>query len=57
MGMPPIEGPERFEEISIQGVTVWMSNSVNPASPDQPITLDIWSLFFFGKHLVVKNAR
>ena len=57
MGMPPIEGPERFEEISAHGVTVWKSNSVNPVSPDRPITLDVWNLFFFGKHLVVKNAR
>lgn len=57
MGKPPINGPERFEEVFFHGVTVWKSNSVYPASPDQPITLDVWSLFFFGKHLVVKNAR
>ena len=57
MGKPPVNGPERFEEISMQGVTVWKSNSVYPAFPDQPITLDVWSMFFFGKRVVVKNAR
>jgi hypothetical protein len=57
MGMPPINGPERFEEISIHGITVWKSNSVYPAYSGRPITLDLWSVFFFGRHLVVKNAR
>lgn len=57
MGKPLNDGTERFEEISIHDVTVWKSNSVYPAGSDQPITLDVWSLFFFGKRLVVKNAR
>jgi hypothetical protein len=57
MGKPVINGVERFEKSSIEGVTVWMSNSVCPISPDQPITIDLGGLLFFGKRLVVKNAR
>ena len=57
MGKPLINGPERFEEISTHGVTVWKSNSVVPASPDQPITLDVRRWFFFSPRVVVKNAR
>jgi hypothetical protein len=57
MGMPTTDGPERYEAISIHGINVWKSNSVYPAHAGEPITLDLWSLFFFGRHLVVKNAR
>jgi hypothetical protein len=57
MGMPPTDGPERYEAISIHGINVWKSNSVHAAHAGEPITLDLWSLFFFGRHLVVKNAR
>ena len=57
MGKPAVDGPERFEEIAVHGVTVWKSNSVHPATPGQPITLDVWGWFFLGKRMVVKNAR
>jgi hypothetical protein len=56
MGKPVINGIERFEKFSIDGVTVWRSNSVCPAAPDQPITIDVGGFFYFGKRLVVKNA-
>jgi len=36
---------------------VWRSNSVSPATPDQPITIDLGGLLFLGKRVVVKNAR
>jgi len=57
MGKPVINGAERFEKFSIDGVTEWRSNSVCLAMPDQPITIDVSGLFFFAKRLVVKNAR
>jgi hypothetical protein len=57
MGKPVINGVERFEKSSIEGVTVWRSNSVCPVSPDQPITIDLGGLLFFSKRVVVKNAR
>jgi hypothetical protein len=57
MGKPVINGVEQFEKFSIDGVTVWRSNSVSPATPDQPITIDLGGLLFLGKRVVVKNAR
>lgn len=57
MGKPVINGVERFEKFSIDGVTVWRSNSVSPATPDQPITIDLGGFLFLGKRVVVKNAR
>jgi hypothetical protein len=57
MGKPVINGVERFEKFSIDGVTVWRSNSVSPAKPDQPITIDLGGLLFLGKRVVLKNAR
>jgi hypothetical protein len=57
MGKPVVNGAERFEKFTLDGVTVWRSNSVCPREPDRPITIDVGGLFFFAKHLVVKNAR
>jgi hypothetical protein len=57
MGKPLVNGAEQFEKFSSGGVTVWRSNSVFPISPDQPITIDLGGLLFFGKRLVVRNAR
>jgi len=57
MGKPVINGAERFDKFSIDGATVWRSNSVFPVSPDQPITIDLGGLLFFSKRVVVKNAR
>jgi hypothetical protein len=57
MGKPLTNGAERFEKFSSGGVTVWGSNSVFPISPGQPITIDIGGFLFFGRRLVVKNAR
>ena len=34
MGKPVVGVSERFEEYVIDGITVWKSNSVNPALPD-----------------------
>jgi hypothetical protein len=57
MGKPLVKGAERFEKFSIDGLTVWRSNSVSPAAPDQPITIDLGGWPFFGKRVVVKNVR
>jgi hypothetical protein len=57
MGKPVNNGADQFEKFSIDGVTVWRSNSVCPAAPERPITIDLGGLLFFGKRLVVKNAR
>jgi hypothetical protein len=56
MGKPVINGVERFEKFSIDGVTVWRSDAVSPAQPAQPITIDLGGLLFFGKRVVLKNA-
>ena len=57
MGKPVINGVEQFEKFSIDGLTLWRSNSVSPATPDQPITIDLGGLLFIGKRVVLKNAR
>jgi len=57
MGKPVNNGVERFDKFAIDGVTVWKSSSVSPVAPDQPITIDLGGWFFFGKRVVVKNAR
>lgn len=57
MGKPVSGGAERFEEYVIDGITVWKSNSVNPALPERPISIDLGGWLFIGKRLVAKNAR
>jgi hypothetical protein len=57
MGKPLVNGVEPFERFSQDGVTVWRSNAVFPASPDQPITIDVGGFLFLGKRVVVRNAR
>jgi hypothetical protein len=57
MGKPVSNTAERFEKFSIDGITVWKSGSVSPAAPDRPLTIDIGGWLFFGKRLVLKNAR
>ena len=57
MGKPVMGVSERFEEYVIDGITVWKSNSVNPALPERPITIDLGGWLFIGKRLVAKNAR
>jgi hypothetical protein len=57
MGTPGINRTEPFEKISTDGITVWRSQSVCPAEPDQPITIDLNNWIFFGKRVVLKNAR
>jgi hypothetical protein len=57
MGKPVSGGAERFEEYVIDGITVWKSNSVSPAQPDRPITIDLGGWLFFGKRVVAKNVR
>jgi hypothetical protein len=57
MGTPGINRPEAFEKISTDGITVWRSHSVGSAEPDQPITIDLNHWIFFGKRIVLKNAR
>jgi hypothetical protein len=57
MGTPGINRPEAFEKTSTDGITVWRSHSVCPAEPDQPITIDLNNWIFFGKRIVLKNAR
>jgi hypothetical protein len=57
MGKPVNNGVERFDKFAIDGVTVWKSSSVSPVAPDQPITIDLGSWLFFGKRVLVKNAR
>jgi hypothetical protein len=57
MGQPLINGAERFEKLSIEGITVWKSNSVCPAAPDRPIRIEMSGWLFFGKRVVLKNVR
>jgi hypothetical protein len=57
MGMPAVQGSERFSKVAANGVTVWKSNAVQPLRPDHPIVIDRGWLLFFGQRLVVKNAR
>lgn len=57
MGIPRIQRLEPFEKISTDGITVWQSHSVGPADPDKPITIDLNNWIFFGKRVVLKNAR
>jgi hypothetical protein len=57
MGKPAINGMERFEKLPLDGLIVWRSNSVFPAVPEEPITIDLNGWPFFGKRVVMKNAR
>jgi|GEM_PF-3482215 hypothetical protein len=57
MGKPLVGSAEQYEKFSSGDVTVWGSNSVFPVSPGQPITIDLGGFLFFGKRLVVRNAR
>jgi hypothetical protein len=57
MGKPVINGVERFEKFSTDGITVWRSNSVCPVTLNQPITIDLKGWLFFGNRVVVKNVR
>lgn len=57
MGKPLVSRAEQYEKFSSGGVTVWGSNSVFPVSSGQPITIDLGGFLFFGKRLVVRNAR
>jgi hypothetical protein len=57
MGKPLVNGAEPFERFSQDGITVWRSNSVFPASPGQPIIIDVGGFLFLGKRVVVRNAR
>lgn len=57
MGTPRTKRLEPFEKISTDGITVWQSPSVCPADPDKPITIDLNNWIFFGKRVVLKNAR
>jgi hypothetical protein len=56
MGRPATGEAGRFEKISIDGITVWRSNSVHPASPDRPIRIDVRGWLFPRKGLVVHDA-
>jgi hypothetical protein len=57
MGKPPLAGPERFEPVAADGVTVWKSNSVQPIDPTAPIAIDTGRVLFWRKRIVVRNAR
>jgi hypothetical protein len=57
MGKPTLQGSERFEKITANGVTVWKSTAIQPLRLEMPITIDMGRLLFWSKYLVVKNAR
>jgi len=57
MGKPVINGADHFEKVAINDITVWRSHSICPAATDQPIAIDLDRWLFFGKRIVVKNAR
>jgi hypothetical protein len=57
MGKPAARPPERFEKISVHGITVWQSNAVSPAAPGKPIRIDLGGWVFFGRRLMVRHAR
>jgi hypothetical protein len=57
MGKPPLNGPERFDKITADGVTVWKSEAVQPMKTGEPISIDTGRLLFWKKRIVLKNAR
>jgi hypothetical protein len=57
MGKPVAHSPERFEKFTVDGIIVWKSNSVSPAAPQRPLSIDLRGWACFGKRLMLMNAR
>jgi hypothetical protein len=57
MGKPAAQPPERFEKFFVDGIIVWKSNSVSPAEPQRPLSIDLRGWACFGKRLTLMNAR